>query len=184
MFTQKEITTRIASISRRSKTLREDVHTVLCHVAGHVLAHGDFTAIPKLLDATTGMNQKLIADWCNRFAFVNVRGKNGAFVVHMDKSAREACEDDAEKVVARLLASTPWYELKAEQQSEKPVDIAALLNRVAKTIEKARNDDRTVVFNSVQVNEALAAIDAQIASVMADSLAQHDAEVSAENRTH
>jgi len=182
MFTQKEITTRIDSISRRSKTLRNDVHEVLCHIAGHVLEHGDFTAIPKLLDATTGMNQKLIADWCNRFAYVNVRTKNGSFIAHIDKSAREAEEESAEVVVARLLASTPWFELKAENQADTPIDIAKLMFNLAKKIEKARNDGREIVYNTADVINAENALHEQIGSI-ATTLTDLSAE-QIENRTH
>ena len=125
MLNAKELNQKIAGIRRSSDAIRRNIHEVLCNAAGHAYEHGDVTFFTKLIEATTGVNQKRVMAWIrdNGFATWN-KEKNGYTV---NKSARKDADfEDGHAVAMYLFTEVPaWY-----VDAEKPSDIARELDAV------------------------------------------------------
>lgn len=141
MLSKSQITTKIASISRRRATINKDIHVVLCNIAGHVFDHGDFTAISRLLDATTGMDKKAIIKWATDYCFVRI-SEDGK--VSINKSARKTADfTNGEAVVSYLTDTAPWYEsAMTTEQAVKELDELKRLESLIKSLEKAKAEGR------------------------------------------
>lgn len=141
MLTSKELATKIASVSRRNKTLRQDIQAILVQISAHVYSHGDTRSIPALLNATVGQDKVAIIKWLTAHAFVRF-DKDGN--VELNKTARKGADfDSGDAVIESLADVAPWYEnavtnAKAAQVAKEE----ALLDRLIKSMEKAQAEGR------------------------------------------
>ena len=147
MLNAKEINAKIGGIRKSSAALRENIHTVLCNAAGHAYEHGDVTFFTRLLDATGGMNRKLIAQWVHTYGFATLV-KDGAF--KLNKKARHQADfADGAAAVEWLSNNAPrWYEGEpSKAQIAKDLDTAKAIANLTKRIKKAREQGDTVVVS-------------------------------------
>ena len=158
LLTKAELTSKISGIATTTKTLREDIHIVLCHSAGHAFEHGDVTNFTRLFDATSGMARKQMAAWIKEFGFA-VLQKDGTY--KLDKKARnemreqEAFKDGAE-CAEYLLAERKWYVKEdTAEQIVNALDVAKRLEALAKQIEKASKDDKPLTISGEAIALAM-----------------------------
>jgi len=125
MLSTKQINSKIAGIRKSSDAIRRNVHEVLCSVAGHALEHKDVSGFTRLIDATTGVNQKRIMSWIrdNGLATWN-KDKNS---YQLNKSAQDDCAtnfvDGATYSMHLFMECDAWY-----VEAEKPSEIAKELD--------------------------------------------------------
>lgn len=155
MMTSKELTRKIDSIARRNATLRQDLHVVMCNVAGHVYEHGNVvltTNLVRMLAATKGFDKVAILKWLGEYAFVRF-DKDGKPSINKAKR-NEADFADGAAVVAHLLEHAPRWDEDAitEAKAAKVLDPAARIESLAKAVEKA--DD--VSMNMAAIEAAIA----------------------------
>lgn len=144
MLTEKQISTKIASIKRRNDTLRSDVHEILLQLAGHAYEHGRVTKYDVLFAATKGQDQEAIARWIGEYGFARL-DKDGRF--KSNATARKECDlENGDDVIELLRETAPkWYEGVPDAQTiARKLDVAAQLESIAKRVMKAQNDDRDV----------------------------------------
>ena len=154
MLTKKQLTAKIAGISKRSTTLRDDVHVALCHAAGWAYEHGDVTAFTRLFAATSGMNRKALTAWVHDVGFALLQ-KDGSF--KLNKTARKAADfEGGSAVVDFLLAEPKWYEREESAAAVvKALDVAARLEGVAKALTKALEDGKAIKFDTAAIKLAM-----------------------------
>lgn len=135
MLSTKQINTKIASIRKSSDAIRRNVHEVLCNVAGHALEHKDVSAFTRLIEATTGINQKRIMSWIRTNGLATWNKEKNQY--QLNKSAREERLNeyaDGHAYAMHLFTECDaWY-----VDVEKPSDIAAELE-VNRKITALRN---------------------------------------------
>ena len=136
MFTKSEMTKKIASISKRNSTLRDDIQVVACNIAGHAYEHGDVTSATALLNATQGQDKVAIVRFLRDHCFVNVKSDG---TVALNKKARsEADFVDGAACVEHLLANAPkWYEAAVStSDAAKILDPVKRMEGLLKSIQK------------------------------------------------
>lgn len=170
----KTIDAMILSISKRGKILRNDGHECLVAICEHHKEHGDYTRLPKLLDAVkNSLGSSLSAamiDWVERFytglKFDRDNGKSEmGFFVNVPKVKKEFVNITAEMKVKFKSSDTeafyvgsaegfPFYELEREVP-QKPFDLKAaivqLIRRAETAIEKNVTDHAENKVNHAQV---------------------------------
>ena len=108
MLTSKELNAKIGGIKRTTASLRENIHVVLCNVAGHAFEYGDVTAFTKLFEATSGVNRKRITAWVHANGFATLQ-KDGTFKINKTQR-KESDFVDGDAVVEYLTNEVPaWY---------------------------------------------------------------------------
>ena len=99
MLTAKQLGTKIGGIRKSSEAIRKNVHEVLCNAAGYAFQDGDVTYFTRLIDATSGVNQKRIQRWITTNGLASWSPKKNQYV--LNKKARKNAEikfDDAHAV--------------------------------------------------------------------------------------
>ena len=128
MLTAKQLGTKIGGIRKSSEAIRKNVHEVLCNAAGYALKDGDVTYFTRLIDATTGVNQKRIQRWIRDNGLASWSKEKNQYVVN--KAARKAAQeqyDDAHDYCMYLFTEVEQWHVdppKAEKE-EKPFDVKA-----------------------------------------------------------
>lgn len=128
MLTAKQLGTKIGGIRKSSEAIRKNVHEVLCNAAGYALKDGDVTYFTRLIDATTGVNQKRIQRWITTNGLASWSPKKNQYVVN--KAARKAAQeqyDDAHAYCMYLFTEVEQWHVdppKVEKE-EKPFDVKA-----------------------------------------------------------
>jgi hypothetical protein len=156
MLNKQEITQKIAGIKRSATSLRDNVQTVLCNIAGHAFEHGDVTLYQKLYDATSGLNRKKMVKWVHDYGFAQLQ-KDGSF--RLNKTARKDADfPNGEAVVAYLSSEEvpAWY-ADEENAAEilRALDIAQRIKSLTAQIEKARSEGRVVKYDFKAASEAM-----------------------------
>lgn len=141
MLNRKEITAKIAGIRTSAKAIRNNVHIVLCNVAGHAYEHGDVTMFTALYEATSGLNRKKIVQWVHTYGFARLQ-KDGTFNVDK-KSRNEADFVDGAAVVEYLSNDVPaWFEDEENAaQILKALDVDA---SIVALLKKMDNEEREI----------------------------------------
>lgn len=159
----KSIDSMIASIAKRGKIIRNDAHVCLVAVCEHHMEHGDYTRLPKLLDAVkNSLGSSLSAamiDWVHRFytglSFDKDNGKAElGFFVNVPKVKKEIVSVTAEMKV-RFKSSAnegeffigdarefPFFELEREV-TQKPFDLQGAIIALVKRAEAALEANTT-----------------------------------------
>lgn len=152
MLSIKQINTKIRSISKRNATLREDIQTVLCNIAGHAYQHGDPTAVEPLLKAVVGQDKKAIIGFLETYCFVKVARNDS---VSVNKKARKDAEFvSGDECTAYLLELAPkWYDnAQTTEQAVRALDPTARLRKLEKDI---KDPKREVEINMDEVESAM-----------------------------
>lgn len=148
----KTIDAMISSITKRGKALRTDCHSCLVAVLEHHSEHGDYTRLPKLLEAVMGsLGSSLSAamiDWTKRFydglsfdmeskKFVHVKVK-GAIrdVTADDKIKLKSSPADSNTFFIGNARELPFYELERIVKQE-PFDLQAAILSLVKRAKSA-----------------------------------------------
>lgn len=135
MYTKKQLSKKIQSISTTREQLNENIHVVLCNIAGHTLQYGDFTLVKPLLDAIKGSDLKAVIKYARENCFVNISEKGE---VSISKARREKEQRNPMVLVEDLLNGTKWYEqAETVKKAVKALDVASRINSLAKAIEKS-----------------------------------------------
>jgi len=148
MLNSKELTRAIQSITRRTKTLRKDIHVVLCNIAGHVYEHNQAIGVKALLNGTKGADKVAIMAWLKENAFIKF--DNNGFA-EVNKSARKNADfESGAELVEYLLEQAPkWYDdAITTEKAAKLLDPAARIEALAKQVEKA--DDIALNLRAVE----------------------------------
>lgn len=154
LLTKKQLTQKINGIGKRMGTIRDDIHVVLCHAAGHAYEHGDVSNFTRLFASTSGVNRKLMVKWIHECGFGRLQ-PNETF--KLNKSARKDADfADGAAVAEYLMAETPWY-VKEENANEiiRALDVAKRIESLAKSIEKASNDDKPLEISAPGIELAV-----------------------------
>lgn len=157
MLTTKEINKRIGGIRKSTKALRENIHEVLCHIAGHAYEHQDVSGFTRLFNAVVGADRHAIGQWVTDHGFAKLDAKTGAFT--LNKAARkDAAFNDGDAVVSYMLNNAdPWYAyVKSSSQVAADLDIEKQVQSLIKRIKKAREDgDRDIVVSDTGTTKAM-----------------------------
>lgn len=156
MLTIKQLNAKIASVSKRTATLRADIQTILVNAAAHAYVHRDVTAYTRLFAATSGMNRKMIAKWVHDYGFAILQ-KDGSF--KLNATAHKGADfANGEEVVVYLTAEArDWFADEADAgEIVKELDVAARLHALAKSIKNAANKNTHVTVNVAEINKAMA----------------------------
>ena len=124
MLNKKELNQKISGIRRSTDAIRRNVHEVLCNAAGHAYEHGDVSFFTRLIDATSGVNQKRITRWIRDNGFAKWDEEKGYYVVN--KAARKDADFADGHAVAMYLFTevAAWYvEPPKAEQADKPFDV-------------------------------------------------------------
>ena len=120
--------TKIGGIRKSSEAIRKNVHEVLCNAAGYAYQDGDVTYFTRLIDATTGVNQKRIQRWITTNGLASWSPKKNQYVVN--KAARKEAQanfEDAHAYCVHLFTEVEQWHVdppKVEKE-EKPFDVKA-----------------------------------------------------------
>lgn len=164
MLTIKQINTKIASVSKRTATIRADIQTILINAAGHAYQHRDVTSFTRLFAATSGMNRKLIAKWAQEYGFAILQ-KDGSF--KLNASAHKAADfANGEDVVAYLTENArDWFADEDDAAAiVKQLDVAARIKSLASQIKNAANKNTQVTIDAAEINAAMAMLKEAILS--------------------
>lgn len=146
----KTIDNMIASITKRGKALRNDCHSCLVAILEHHIEHGDYTRLPKLLEAVKGsLGSSLSAamiDWTARFytglafdqedkEFKHVKGKGEIRDVTAEDRVRIKGADENQYFIGNA-RDLPFYELEREVKQQ-PFDLTAAIVQLVKRAEAA-----------------------------------------------
>ena len=156
MLTIKQINAKIASVSKRTATIRADVQTILINAAAHAYQHRDVTAFTRLFAATSGMNRKLIAKWVQDYGFAILQ-KDGSF--KLNASAHKAADfANGEAVVVYLTENArDWFADEDDAAAiVKQLDVAARIKSLATQIKNAANKNTQVTIDATEINAAMA----------------------------
>ena len=156
MLTIKQLNAKIASVSKRTATIRADIQTILINAAAHAYQHRDVTAFTRLFAATSGMNRKMIAKWVQDYGFAILQ-KDGSFKLNAT-AHKDADFADGEAVVVYLTENArDWF---ADEDSGadivKQLDVAARIKSLATQIKNAANKNTEVSINADEINAAMA----------------------------
>lgn len=159
----KTIDSMISSIAKRGKVLRNDCHSCLIAVVEHHMEHGDYTRLPKLLDAVkNSLGSSLSAamiDWVHRFytglSFDKANGKAElGYFVNVPKVKKEIVTVTAEMKVKFKSSDNegeffignarefPFFELEREAKQQ-PFDLTAAIIQLVKRAEAAKEANVT-----------------------------------------
>lgn len=157
LMDKKALVRKINGIGTRVGTIRDDVHAVLCHAAGHAFLHGDVSSFTRIIGAAQGMKAAQIVAWAKTYGFVILKEDGTA---RLNKAARNKADfTDVDELVSYLLAEPKWYELESgPTAAPKPLDVAEVIKTLAKNVGKAPEKGREVTFSDATLDEALDAL--------------------------
>ena len=101
MLTAKQLGTKIGGIRKSSEAIRRNVHEVCCNAAGYAFLDGDVTFFTRLIDATTGVNQKRIQRWITTNGLASWSPKKNQYV--LNKKARKEAQANFEDAHAYMV---------------------------------------------------------------------------------
>ncbi|HBO16267.1 MAG TPA: hypothetical protein DD440_08010 [Porticoccaceae bacterium] len=121
MLTAKQLGTKIGGIRKSSEAIRKNVHEVLCNAAGYAFQDGDVTYFTRLIDATTGVNQKRIQRWITTNGLASWSAKKNQYVVN--KAARKEAQaqyDDAHAYCMYLFTEVEQWHIDPPKAATTP----------------------------------------------------------------
>ena len=127
MLTSKQLGTKIGGIRKSSEAIRKNVHEVLCNSAGYAFKDGNVGYFTRLIDATTGVNQKRIQRWITTNGLATWNKKTNQY--NINKKARKEAQaqyDDAHAYCMYLFTEVEQWHIdppKAETGTPKPFDV-------------------------------------------------------------
>lgn len=149
VLTLAQIDGMIASIIKKATSLRDDAHVCLVGIVDHYIDNGDYTRLPKLVEAVNehigNSMAKSMVTWVANYVTsltweLDANGRNGKFV-HIPKTAKLikdiVIKDAAGKVTFEGNARDyPFYNLEVKTEV-KPFDLASAVAALIKRAERA-----------------------------------------------
>ena len=126
MLTSKQLGIKIGGIRKSSEAIRKNVHEVLCNSAGYAFKDGNVGYFTRLIDATTGVNQKRIQRWITTNGLATWNKKTNQY--NVNKKARKEAQakfEDAHAYCMYLFTEVEQWHVdppKVEKE-EKPFDV-------------------------------------------------------------
>lgn len=162
MLTIKQLNAKIASVSKRTATLRSDIQTILINAAAHAYMHRDVTAYTRLFAATSGMNRKLIAKWVQDYGFAILQ-KDGTFKLNATAHKDADFANGIEVVEYLTDNARDWF---ADEDNAgdivKQLDVAARIKSLASQIKNAANKNTQVTIDAGEIRKAMELLKAAI----------------------
>jgi len=161
MLTSKQLNTKISSVAKRSATMRDDIQIILVNAAGHAFEHRNVSPFDKLMQATTGLNRKLIKKWISDHGFASVQSDN---THKLNKAKHKLCDcNSGAEVVADLLENAPmWWAEADTTPAATALDIAKRVDAISASIDKAEETSREVTIDAEAIREAIAKLSAKL----------------------
>jgi hypothetical protein len=133
----KTIDKKIKSIKTRGKNIDKDIHETGVAIMQHAMAHGDYSAANRLVDALPKSGRtKAFIKWFSDHTPYNWNEQEKTFKLPKNKDNRRAfLIEEAEAV--------PFWEYTVEKEPE-ALDINKIIASLFKRVEKAKNDGREV----------------------------------------
>ena len=132
-----EITVGAAKIGRASKRMAGLSHALLCHGICHALVHGDTRPLTDVIGALAPSWRPTAVGWIVDVAEGFLRKAKKNFVGFV-KGAEKLSSEDAEQLLAELLAGPKWTDQRAKKAREsKSFDLIASLSTLYKRAEKS-----------------------------------------------
>ena len=146
----KQIDSKIKSIKTRGKNIDKDIHETGVAIMRHAMAHGDYSAANRLVDAMPkSARTKAFIKWFSDHTPYNWTEKEKCFKLPKDASKRRQFMIDEAKAV-------PFWEYTVEKEPE-ALDIDKAIASLFKRYEKAKKEGREIqnVETLVKVAAAL-----------------------------
>lgn len=169
MLTNKQLTAKIASVSKRNATLRADIQIILINAAAHAYTSRDVTFYTRLFAATSGMNRKLIAKWAQDYGFAILQ-KDGSF--KLNATAHKGADfPDGQAVVDYLTdEARQWFADEADAaEISRELDVAARIKSLASQIKNAANKNTSVKIDVSATRAALVALQETLNESLAEA---------------
>jgi hypothetical protein len=133
----KTIDKKIKSIKTRGKNIDKDIHETGVAIMQHAMAHGDYSAANRLVDALPKSGRtKAFIKWFSDHTPYNWNEQEKTFKLPKNKDKRrQFMIEEAEAV--------PFWEYTVEKEPE-ALDINKIIASLFKRVEKAKNDGREV----------------------------------------
>lgn len=151
MLSTKQINVKIAGIRKSSEAIRRNVHEVLCSVAGHALEHKDVSGFTRLIEATTGINQKRIMSWVRANGLATWNKEKNCY--QLNKSAREErvneYADGSAYSIHLFMNCDAWY-VDADKPSQIDKELDALQRIKSLRAQVAKKGVVKVDFKALQ----------------------------------
>lgn len=143
MLTKDQLTKRIAGLSKKSVTLRQEIHLIAVAVIGHVYEHGDTRVADSLVAAMgKGFDRKAILLYFKEYGAMRWDKAESCFVIN--KAARETFEFDEAYLNDE---TTPrWYDFAPSKKnlSDEPYDFLDVLQNALKKADKVRKEGKPI----------------------------------------
>lgn len=156
-----QIDAAIERIVKKGQELRDDAHACLVGIIDHYIDNGDYTRLPKLMEATNNYIGNSIAQAMAQWVNDNVsslRWEDRKFV-HIPKTEKlikdiKITDDDGKVVFEGNARDWPFYKYEIKRDV-KPFDFAsafaALIRRAEAAYEKNLQDGATNLVNHAQI---------------------------------
>jgi hypothetical protein len=133
----KQIDSKIKSIKTRGKNIDKDIHETGVAIMRHAMAHGDYSAANRLVDAMPKSGRtKAFIKWFSDHTPYNWNEQEKTFKLPKNKDNRRVfLIDEAEKV--------PFWEYTVEKEPGE-IDVDKMLAALFKRVEKAEGEGREV----------------------------------------
>jgi hypothetical protein len=133
----KTIDKKIKSIKTRGKNIDKDIHETGVAIMQHAMAHGDYSAANRLVDALPKSGRtKAFIKWFSDHTPYNWNEQEKTFKLPKNKDKRR------QFMIAEAEA-VPFWEYTVEKEPE-ALDIDKIIASLFKRVEKAKNDGREV----------------------------------------
>lgn len=154
LLEKSKINAIIGRIGKSSKSIRDNIQTVIAHTAGHTYQYGDCTMFDKLYAATNGVNRKRMVKYIEANGFAKLKN-DGTFSTSR-KKRREADFADGAAVVEYLMSQPAWYvEADEAPKIRKDLDILAAIDKLNEKITKGKATGNVVKVEFADVKEKL-----------------------------
>jgi len=172
MLDTKQLNVKIAGVKKSSTSIRANVQTILCNIAGHAYEHGRVTAYDKLFEASKGLNRKKIVSWVHEYGFARLDA-DGTFKVNKKMKSETmfgngADEKDSGAFVVEYLTTESndwWADEESAQAILKALDVTSSILGLVKRIDKAVEKGQEIESEDVQ--GALRILGAKVESIAA-----------------
>jgi len=137
MLTIKQINKKIASVEKRSTTLRADIQTILINAAGHAYAHRDVSSFTRLFTSVKGADRTAMASWIKENGFAMLQ-KDGTFRLNKTEH-KNADFADGDDCVNYMTDHAPLWDATSPSAEDivRDFDIAKLIELLATRIKNA-----------------------------------------------
>lgn len=148
MLSKDQLTKRIAGLSKKSVTLRTEIHLIAVSVIGHVFEHGDTRVADSLIAAMgKGFDRKAMLLYFKEYGAMRWDKAESCFTIN--KAARETFEFD--EAYLNDEATPRWYDFAPSKKdlSDTPYDFLDVLQNALKKADKVRKEGKPIGHEEV-----------------------------------